>query len=84
MNVKNIRPKTYVKEIYDNNNVLRYKSRYIKSTNSLIKDVFFHRDGKTVASITKYDSQTGKPLREVFFNAIGKYFSSIDYDKINY
>ncbi len=84
MNVKNIRPKTYVKEIYDNNNVLRYKSRYVKSTNTLIKDVFFHRDDKSDPSNRKYDSQTGKPLREVFFNAIGKYFSSIDYDKINY
>lgn len=66
MNVKNIRPKTYVKEIYDNNNVLRYKSRYIKSTNTLIKDVFFHRDGKTVASIIKYDFQTENLLEKFF------------------
>ena len=80
MKVKQIRPKTYVKEYYDENNLLRYKSRFIKSSNTLIKDVFFHSDGKTVASITKYDYKTGKPVKDIFFDFLGKYFEQIEYN----
>ncbi len=82
MKIKNARPKTYVKEVYDSNHILRCKSRFIKSTNMLIKDVFFHSDGKTVSSITKYDSITGKPKKDIFFDFIGKYFGGIDYEDI--
>ena len=82
MKIKNVRPKTYVKKIYDSNNILRYKSRYIKSTNTLVKDVFFREDGKTIASITKYDLKTGEPIKDIFFDAVGKFFGVIEYDKL--
>ena len=82
MKIIKARPKTYVKEIFDNNNVLRRKSRYIKSTNVLVKDVFFQCDGKTVSSITKYDSKTVLPKKDIFFDFVGKYFGGIDYEDI--
>lgn len=82
MKIINARPKTYVKEIYSSNNVLKCKSRFIKSTNVLIKDVFFHSDGKTVSSITKYNSVTGEPKQGIFFDFMGKHLGTIDYEDI--
>lgn len=81
--IKIPRIKTFVKEKYDSNGTLVCKSRFAKASKALVKDVFFHPDGKTVMSVTHYDPKNGEILHDAFFSPKGKftaYFTKKDFD----